>query len=429
MLTVEISMMHWQGLTELAPKSYTPLALMNEDPPGVSVSGSSPYKTVKELADAIKAAPVGKMKASGTGQGGIWHLALVGWLKAMGLAANHVAWVPSNGAAPAMQDLAAGGLDLCTCSIPEARAIIEAGKARALAIMAPERNPVFKDIPTLKEAVGIDYSIGAWRGIAGPKGLPPEIATKLTATLKKVYDSKEFKDFMSNRGFGTVWGDAAAVRQVHGRGRRQDGRRHEGRGAGEDVTSETRRARERPPLSDHALGDRRTSVAGRCGVFMRLPDRATGLFLVGLGSLAAYGGWLLPPVPGQPVGPNVFPLVIGIGLAICGLMIAFGIGHSFEEEEELVPLEAGQQAPPPRGRLYGLRALFPPLLLLFYVVAADRLGFILTAGFIVLVTSTALGARPKLSVPLAILAPIGIHLIFAKVLRVPLPIGLIPMPW
>jgi len=163
---------------------------------------------------------------------------------------------------------------------------------------------------------------------------------------------------------------------------------------------------------------------------MRLPDRATGLFLVGLGSLAAYGGWLLPPVPGQPVGPNVFPLVIGIGLAICGLMIAFGIGHTFEEEEELVPFEAGQQAPPPpRHDLYGLRALLPPALLMFYVVAADRLGFILTAGLIVLVTSTALGARPKLSVPLSILAPIGIHLIFAKGLRVPLPIGLIPMPW
>jgi len=210
MLTVEITMMHWQGLTELAPKSYTPLALMNEDPPGVSVSSSSPHKTLKELADAIKASPAGKLKASGTGQGGIWHLALVGWLKAMGLAANHVAWVPSNGAAPAMQDLAAGGLDLCTCSIPEARAIIEAGKARALAIMAPERNPIFKDIPTLKEAAGIDYSVGAWRGIAGPKGLPQDVATKLTAALKKAYDSKEFKDFMSNRGFGVVWGDAPA---------------------------------------------------------------------------------------------------------------------------------------------------------------------------------------------------------------------------
>ncbi|HEV7601852.1 MAG TPA: tripartite tricarboxylate transporter substrate binding protein [Bradyrhizobium sp.] len=209
MLTVEISMMHWQGLTELAPTSYTPLALMNEDPPGISVSGSSPYKTVKELADAIKAAPAGKMKASGTGQGGIWHLALVGWMKAMGLPANQVGWVPSNGAAPAMQDLAAGGLDLCTCSIPEARAIIEAGKARALAIMAPARNPSFPNVATLKEAMGIDYSTGAWRGIAGPKGLPADIASKLTASLQKVYDSKEFKDFMSNRGFGTVWGDAA----------------------------------------------------------------------------------------------------------------------------------------------------------------------------------------------------------------------------
>ena len=209
MLTVEISMMHWQGLTELNPKSYTPLALMNEDPPGVSVNASSPHKTVKELSEAIKAAPAGKLKASGTGQGGIWHLALVGWLKSMGLAANHVAWVPSNGAAPAMQDLAAGGLDMCTCSIPEARAIIEAGKARALAIMAPERNPIFKDIPTLKESMGVDYSTGAWRGIAGPKGLPQDVATKLTTTLKKVYDSKEYKEFMSNRGFGTVWGDAA----------------------------------------------------------------------------------------------------------------------------------------------------------------------------------------------------------------------------
>jgi len=162
---------------------------------------------------------------------------------------------------------------------------------------------------------------------------------------------------------------------------------------------------------------------------MRLPDRVTGLFLVGLGSAAAYGGSLLPPVPGQPVGPNVFPLVIGTGLAICGLMIAFGVGHTFEEAEELLPLEAGQEKPAPRSRYYGLRALLPPALLLFYVLAAERLGFILTAGLIVLATSTALGARLKLSIPLAILAPIGVHLIFAKLLRVPLPIGLVPMPW
>ena len=206
-ITVEISMMHWQGLTEFKPDSYAPLALMNEDPPGIQVNASSPYKTVKELADAIKAAPPGKLKASGTGQGGIWHLALVGWLTAMGLKPDHVAWVPLNGAAPAMQDLAAGGLDLVTCSVPEARAIIEAGKARSLAVMAAERNPAFKDVPTLKEAMGIDYTTGAWRGFAGPKALPKDIADALTAALKKVNEAAEFREFMANRGFGIRWAD------------------------------------------------------------------------------------------------------------------------------------------------------------------------------------------------------------------------------
>jgi putative tricarboxylic transport membrane protein len=217
-ITVEISMMHWQGLTEFNPTSYTPLALMNEDPPGIQVSAGSPYKTCKELADAIKAAAPGKLKASGTGQGGIWHLALVGWLSAMGLKPDHVAWVPSNGAAPAMQDLAAGGLDLVTCSVPEARAIIEAGKARSLAVMAAERNPAFKDVPTLKEAMGIEYTTGAWRGFSGPKGLPAEIAAAATAALKKVNEASEFREFMANRGFGVRWADGAGFASFMAKG-------------------------------------------------------------------------------------------------------------------------------------------------------------------------------------------------------------------
>jgi tripartite-type tricarboxylate transporter receptor subunit TctC len=212
-ITVEIAMMHWQGLTELTPRSYTPIALMNEDPPGLQVNAASPYKNVKELAEAIKAAPPGKMKASGTGQGGIWHLAMIGWLQAMGLKPDHIAWVPSNGAAPGMQDLAAGGLDLVPCSVPEARAMIEAGKARSLAILAPERNPTFPNIPTLKEEMGIDYSTGAWRGFAGPPKLPADIQQKLVAAHKKVYDSKEYKDFMSSRGFGVKWADPQGFAQ------------------------------------------------------------------------------------------------------------------------------------------------------------------------------------------------------------------------
>ncbi|HYY84039.1 MAG TPA: tripartite tricarboxylate transporter substrate binding protein, partial [Beijerinckiaceae bacterium] len=222
-ITVEISMMHWQGLTELTPRSYTPLALMNEDPPGIQVRADAPYKNVKELADAIKAAPPGKLKASGTGQGGIWHLALVGWLQAMGLKPDHVAWVPSNGAAPAMQDLAAGGIDLVPCSVPEGRAMIEAGKAKSLAIMAAQRNPTFPNVPTLKEEMGIDYATGAWRGFAAPKGLPADMAAKLTAALKKVYESKEYNDFMSSRGFGVKWADGPGFAQFMDAGDAQMG--------------------------------------------------------------------------------------------------------------------------------------------------------------------------------------------------------------
>jgi tripartite-type tricarboxylate transporter receptor subunit TctC len=209
MITVEIAMMHWQGLTELKPTSYTPLALMNEDPPGVTVNQNAPYADIRALAEAIKASRPGQFKASGTGQGGIWHLALVGWLMAMGLRGDHVRWVPSNGAAPAVQDLAAGGIDFVTCSIPEARAMIDANRARALAIMAPSRNPVFGNVPTLNETLGISYSSGAWRGIAGPPNLPAPVREALVASLDKAYKSAEFQEFMRARGFGTVWAGPA----------------------------------------------------------------------------------------------------------------------------------------------------------------------------------------------------------------------------
>ena len=209
MITAEICMLHWQGLTELTYRNFTPLGLMNNDPPGVLVNAASPHRTVNALADAIKASRPGQLKASGTGQGGIWHLALAGWLDAMGLRADHVRWVPSNGAAPAMQDLAANGLDFTTNSVPEGRAIIDAGRARALAVMAPERLSAFPNIPTLKEAMGLDYSTGAWRGIAGPVNLPAEVVTAVGGALRKVYDSEDYKGFLNNRGFGLTYADAA----------------------------------------------------------------------------------------------------------------------------------------------------------------------------------------------------------------------------
>ena len=204
MITVEIVMMHWQGLTELGPASYTPLALVNSDPAGFTVRADSPYKSVKDVLDAAKANP-GKLKASGTGQGGIWHLALAGLLDELKIPQTAIPWVPSNGAAPAMQDLVAGGVDVVTCSLPEARALIEAGKAKPLAIMDEKRAALFPEVPTMQQAIGVNYPVSAWRGIAGPKGMPADVNAKLIATIQKISDSKEWKDFAASRGYGTAW--------------------------------------------------------------------------------------------------------------------------------------------------------------------------------------------------------------------------------
>lgn len=204
MITVEIAMMHWQGLTELTPSSYTPIALVNADPAGVQVPADAPYKSVKELLAAVKASP-GKFKASGTGQGGIWHLALAGLLRDQGIDPASVAWVPSNGAAPGLQDMIAGGVQIAPVSLPEARALIEAGKVKSLAIMDPKPSALFPKVPTLKSEIGSDWTMAAWRGIAAPKGLPKDVADKLTAVVKKVYDSKDYQDFMAQRGFGIIW--------------------------------------------------------------------------------------------------------------------------------------------------------------------------------------------------------------------------------
>jgi tripartite-type tricarboxylate transporter receptor subunit TctC len=207
LITVEIAMMHHVGLTTLGPQDYAPIGLVNADPAGIHVRTDSPYKSTKELIAAIKANP-GKMKASGTGQGGIWHLAIAGLLKDQGVDPNALPWVPSNGAAPGLQDMVAGGVDVVPCSIPEARAMIDAGKVRALSIMDANPPALYPNVPTLQKELGSNWSIAAWRVIAAPKGIPAAVHKTLGAALKKVYDSKEYKDFMASRGFGVVWADA-----------------------------------------------------------------------------------------------------------------------------------------------------------------------------------------------------------------------------
>jgi tripartite-type tricarboxylate transporter receptor subunit TctC len=202
--TVEIGMMHWQGLTELTGASYTPIGLVNADPAGIQVRADAPYKNVGELLAAIKANP-GKHKASGTGQGGIWHLAIAGLLRDQKIDPAAVPWVPSNGAAPGLQDMVAGGVDIAPVSLPEARSLIDAGKVKSLAIMADKPAGLYPNVPTLKAAIGSDWTMAAWRGIVAPKGIPNDVRDKLAAAVKKVAASKEYTEFMASRGFGVTY--------------------------------------------------------------------------------------------------------------------------------------------------------------------------------------------------------------------------------
>jgi len=209
-VTVEIAMMHWVGLTQLSYKDYTPIGLYNADPAGVQVRADSPWKNAKDLLAAIKKEP-GKHKGSGTSQGGIWHLALAGMLKAAGMDPNAAPWVPSDGAASGLKELVAGGLDIVTCSPTEAGPLTQAGKVKILAVMNDTRMTAFPDVPTLKESAGLDWTIGAWRSLTGPKGLPKEVTEVLVPAFKKVVDSAEFKDFMAKRGFPIVYKDPAGL--------------------------------------------------------------------------------------------------------------------------------------------------------------------------------------------------------------------------
>jgi tripartite-type tricarboxylate transporter receptor subunit TctC len=202
--TVEIGMMHWQGLTDLTSASYTPIGLVNADPAGVQVRADSPYKTVNELLAAIKANP-GKFKASGTGQGGIWHLAIAGLLRDQKIDPAALPWVPSNGAAPGLQDMMAGGIEVAPVSLPEARSLIDAGRVKSLAIMNDKPSALYPNVPTLKAAIGSDWTMAAWRGIVAPKGLPAPVRDKLAEAVRKVATSKEYNDFMASRGFGVIY--------------------------------------------------------------------------------------------------------------------------------------------------------------------------------------------------------------------------------
>ena len=207
------------GQADINHTLYTPIALYNIDPSALIVPENSPFKTAKEAYDALKA-DGGKYKIGcGGACGGSWHIPNAEMFIKYGIDVKKPVMVPAAGAAPSLQDLASGGLDMVMASLPEGKALIEAGKLRPLMVISLQRQGApFQNVPTPKEALGIEHEGGAFRLVAGPKGLPPDVVATMEATLEKIWKSAEFQDGMKNRNFGVKWlgsKDTAAFMQQH----------------------------------------------------------------------------------------------------------------------------------------------------------------------------------------------------------------------
>ena len=202
-VTVEINTMHWVGLTDMTNDNITPIALVDIVPSSILVKADSKYETLGDLMADVKANP-GKLTGSGTAQGGIWHLALAGMLNAEGLAPDAIRWVPSKGAAPAMKELLAGGVDVASPALSEGKALIEAGELKALAYMHDSRMGALPDVPTTKELLDSGWTLSAWITLSGPEGLPEEIACSYEKAALEAFQSKEWADFKASRGSEVV---------------------------------------------------------------------------------------------------------------------------------------------------------------------------------------------------------------------------------
>ncbi|MBM3364605.1 MAG: tripartite tricarboxylate transporter TctB family protein [Betaproteobacteria bacterium] len=157
---------------------------------------------------------------------------------------------------------------------------------------------------------------------------------------------------------------------------------------------------------------------------MKLHDTLSGLALLLLALLIGWNASGFPEVPGQQIGPAVFPKALAALLALCAVLLILR-GRQATTEQAWVQLGAWLQSP-----LHRRNFLITLACLVFYVLASDFLGFLLCGIAILSVMFYALAVRPSRIAPLAVGLTLLIHTLFYKGLRVPLPWGVLsPIQW
>ena len=183
------------------------------DPGVIVVAADSPFQTLGDLVEAIKADPGSVAFAGGSAAGGFDHMKPLMILQQAGFTdITKVKYISVDGGADAITQTVGGFTQAMTGDMSEIVGFLKAGEVRALAVLTEERVPGFEDIPTAKEQ-GFDTVAVNWRGLYVPKGISDEQFNMWAEKLQMVADSAEWKEAMAANGlapFTKVGGDFQA---------------------------------------------------------------------------------------------------------------------------------------------------------------------------------------------------------------------------
>ena len=151
---------------------------------------------------------------------------------------------------------------------------------------------------------------------------------------------------------------------------------------------------------------------------MRFNDAVSGALAALTGLVLVAYSRTFPPMPGQSIGPGLFPTLIGAGLIVFGAMLAFS--RAKDQREPWIMFDEWVRRP---RMVLNFALVFADLV--FYALTVDRLGFFVTAILFISVLWLAFGVRRRLVLPMALAITLAVHYMFYSVLRVPLPWGLL----
>lgn len=170
------------------------------DPGVIVVAADSPYQSLNDLVEAIKADPSSVAFAGGSAAGGFDHLKPLMILREAGFTdIRKVKYIGVDGGADAITQTIGGFTQAMTGDMSEIVGFIKSGEVRALAVLTEERVPGFEDIPTAREQ-GYDVVAVNWRGLYVPKNISDERFEEWADRLKAVAESEEWKQAMVANG-------------------------------------------------------------------------------------------------------------------------------------------------------------------------------------------------------------------------------------